>query len=135
MYFDETSYALDSENIPMAEVARLEDVMRSVPFGPVFNSKKELHISFAEIRFPGYGSFYANQLHGHPEKKLELMSIVIPRTGKDRYFVVEAQPDGRFSVVADFTAEALGAVSVREQGGAFELLSRSNEVLFVHKRS
>jgi hypothetical protein len=135
MYFDVTSYALDSENISMDEAYRLESIMKSVPFGPVFKSKQELLNSFVEIRFPGYGSFYANQLNSNPDQNLELMTVDIPRAEKYRYFVVEEKANGSFSVVADFTAEAHGVVKVRAQGNSFEFLSRSDEVVLVHIRS
>lgn len=135
LYFGEVSYALDSENIPMAEAYRLEKIMEQLPFGPNFVSKEELRESFVNIRFPGYGAFYANQLHGHPEQNLELMSVVIPRTGKDRYLVVEKQPDGGFTVVADFTAEASGVVRVRARDSSLDFLSRSGDVIFVKPRS
>ena len=135
IYFSEVAYSLDTENIPMAEVCRLEKIMEQVPFGPSFASKNALRESFVSIRFPGYGSFYANQLHSHPEQKLELMSVVIPRAEKYRYFVVEENPDDSYTVVADFTAEASGVVRVREQNGFLEFLSRSDEVIFVKPRS
>lgn len=135
MYFSEISYALDSENIPVAEAYRLEKIMEQVPFGPDFVSKEELFESFVDIRFPGYGSFYANQRHSHPEQKLELMSVVIPRTGKDRYFVVEEQFNGGFKVVADFITEESGAVRVKVRGNSLDFLSRSDDVIFVKPRS
>jgi hypothetical protein len=126
---------LDAENIPMAEAYRLKKIMEQVPFGPNFVSKDLLRESFVNIRFPGYSSFYANQLHSHPEQKLELMSVVIPRAEEYRYFVVEENPDGGYTVVADFTAEASGVVRVRERDGSFQFLSRSDEVMFVKPRS
>lgn len=133
-YFSEIAYTLDPNNISMEEACRLEKIIKSLPFGPVFNSKDEIIHSLVGIRFPGYGSFYANQLNSEPEQRLELMSVVIPRTGKYRYFVIEAQSNV-FSVVADFIAEARGVTKVRKQGCTFEFLSRSNEVIFVEKRS
>lgn len=135
VYFDITSYALDSQNIPMDEAYRLENIMKCVPFGPVFNSKQELLESFVEISFPGYGSFYANQLRSNPDQNLELMTVDIPRTEMYRYFVVEKKAAGSFLVVADFTTEAHGVNKVRGRGECFEFLSRSDEVVFVHRRS
>lgn len=134
-YWGLKSYVLDSENIPMAEAFRLESFMKGVPFGPIFITKKALIIAFVGIKFPGYGSFYANQMHANPEQKLELMSAVIPRTGKNRYFVAEMQLNGSFLVVADFIAQALGIVKVIAQGDSLAFLSRNNEVMLVRRRS
>ena len=103
--------------------------MKNLPFGPVFKTKDELLISFSALRFPKHGSFYANQMHGYPELKLELMSVDIPRVGKTRYLVVEAQADGSFFVVCDFIDQTLPIVRVIERGDSLDFLSRSNEVM------
>lgn len=134
IYFSFFSYAVDTENISIAEANRLENIMRNVPFGPEFSSKNEVLAALAELRFPGYESFYANQMHGDSRQNLEFMTITIPRVNKYRYFVIQNTDGDNYSVISDFIAPSLPIVQVALNGENLEFLSRTGETIFVKEK-
>lgn len=134
IYFSFTAYALDKENISITEANRLENIMENVPFGPKFSSKNEVHVAFAELRFPGYDSFYANQMHGDPRQNLEFMTISIPRVNKYRYLLIQKTDGDNYSVISDFIAPIWPVVRVAVNGENLEFLNRTGEIIFVREK-
>ena len=99
------------EQIPLAksyadprEIPRVERLVRSAPFGPAFPNAGALSTGLDRLSFPGYGSFYANQLGAHIDPELELVYVEIPKRGLNRYVVLQRQSDDSLRVVSDFVA-------------------------------
>jgi hypothetical protein len=92
--------------------------------------------SLERVQFPGYGSFYANQLGAKLDPSLELVYIEIPGGKLNRYVAVERLKNGTLRVVADFVAAASpeitrvhrrnGALSFESAQGAFVLVKTSH---------
>ena len=135
IFFHERSLLLDREKIPMEEAQPLEKIMAIIPFGPHFKSKDEILSAMIELRFPTYGSFYANQMHGAPDQRLELMSIEIPRVGKERYFVLEKKSDDEFVVISDFVASLPGVINVLGRGDELQFVSHKGNIVRTMKRN
>jgi len=68
-YDDFHDYKDDQGNLTPAQVQRAESLMRSAKLGPRFKSGDELDAALANLEFPGYGLFYANQLGAHIDPK------------------------------------------------------------------
>lgn len=100
-YEDFRAYKDDPNNLRLTDLQTIERLIRSATFGPTFRSSTELVDALFQVAFPGYGSFYANQLPRLPDG-LELVYVEIPKRGLNRYFVLRQSPDGSLSVVADF---------------------------------
>lgn len=97
--------------LPHKSVEKLEAVIRSLQFGPTFLGFQQLDSQFWNLRFPGYGTFHANQIRAKLDPKLDIMYVEIPEAGLNRYFVVELQQDGSLSVVDDFVADSAPEVT------------------------
>ena len=50
--------------LPKASIIQLESAIRTLVFGPHFANYAQLNSEFWNLRFPGYGSFHANQILG-----------------------------------------------------------------------
>jgi hypothetical protein len=87
-------------------IALIEKTLISARFGPRFPDFNALNDALAQLAFPGYGSFYANQLGAKIDPSLEMLYVEIPQRQKHRYIAVERQSDGSLLVVADFVAPA-----------------------------
>ena len=114
---------------------RIQEAVANQSFGSVFSTQQELDDRFYELRFPGYGSFYANQLGARLDPSLELMYVELPRSTMHRYFAVERLQSGAFRVVADFTVPANPElVRVRWAGDRqLEFMTQDRKV--VHRRN
>jgi hypothetical protein len=100
-YSDYDDYKNDANNIDLAEVPRIERMMSAVKIGPEFSNWAEFaHQAFA-IKFPGYG-FSGGPKVKAGERQFQVTTIEIPRTSKDRYFVLEKFGDGKLRLVDDF---------------------------------
>ncbi|MES2127795.1 MAG: hypothetical protein V4463_11035 [Pseudomonadota bacterium] len=105
-YANFVEYKNAPANLPEESLERAETLMRAARFGPDFASEQDLSAALDALRFPGYGSFYANQLGARLDARLELLYVEIPGRNLNRYFAVERRPDGRMHVVDDFVARA-----------------------------
>lgn len=90
-----------------AELSKIQATIVGQSFGPTFRTPNDLDERFEALRFPGYGSFYANQLGARLDASLELMYVELPRSNTHRYLAVERTASGSFQVVADFVAAAI----------------------------
>ena len=87
-------------------ISLIEKTLIGARFGPRFPDLNALDDAIAQLAFPGYGSFYANQLGAKIDPSLEMLYVEIPQRQKRRYIAVERQSDGGLRVVADFVAPA-----------------------------
>jgi hypothetical protein len=123
-YRDFKDYKNDANNLSEETVPRIESLVRTAPFGPVFPNATAVDRALDELRFPGYGSFYANQLGAKLDPTLELVYVEIPSRKLNRYLALEQQSDGRLVVVADFvTGSSPEIVRVHRVGGYLQFLT------------
>lgn len=135
-YVDFDEYKDDPKNLPRQSIRRAESIMRSVPFGPNFANTAALSQELDRIQFPGYGSFYANQLGGRLDPSLELVYIEIPGGKLNRYFALERAENGTLRVVADFVASALPEIArVHRRNGALSFESQQGAPIVVRKEN
>jgi hypothetical protein len=105
--------------------------VKLTPFGPYFPDQVTLDDAFDSIRFPGLGSFLANQLGAKLDPVLEFMYVELPQQGSNRYLAVERLANGSFKVLADFVGPAVPEpVRVRRaSNGRLEFLSKDGAVV------
>ncbi len=111
-YSDYDEYKNDPNNIDHGELDKIERLMTSATIKPLFTSRRECVRAVFEIRFPGYGlaSLGATQADG---SQIALLSVEIPRRGKDRYFVFRAV-EGGYQLIDDFIYQTNGTSSIRQ---------------------
>lgn len=118
-YQDFRAYKNDRQNLNKQDIPKIERLIREARFGPEFSGTDVLGAALDLLRFPGYGSFYANQLGAHLDSKLELVYVEIPGLGLNRYIAVESQVGGRLRVVDDFVApDSPEIIRVHRKNGA-----------------
>jgi|SRR5471032_337348 len=105
-YADFEEYKDDPKNLSLQSIRRVEAMMRSAPFAQTFTNTEALSRELERIQFPGYGSFYANQLGAKLDPSLELAYVEIPGGKLNRYFAVEQIRNGTLRVISDFVAPA-----------------------------
>lgn len=105
-YADFEEYKDDPKNLSPQSIRRVEAMMRSAPFAKAFPNTEALSRELERIQFPGYGSFYANQLGAKLDPSLELVYVEIPGGKLNRYFAVERKSNGTLQVISDFVAPA-----------------------------
>lgn len=126
--FDE--YKDDPKKLSVQSIRRIESIMRSTPFGPSFPNTETLSRELERIQFPGYGTFYANQLGAKLDPFLELVYIEIPGGKLNRYFAVEQTNEGTLRIVADFVASASPEITrVHRKNGALSFESSLGKVI------
>jgi hypothetical protein len=113
----------------------IQDAVSQQSFGPKFSNQEDLDDQFEGLRFPGYGSFYANQLGAKLDPSLEFMYVELPRSSTNRYFAVERQRSGEFRVLADFTAPATPEIVRVRRAGNGQLDFMSQDLRVVHRRN
>jgi hypothetical protein len=129
-YVDFDEYKNDPKNLPEQSIRRIESIMRSTPFGPGFPNTHALSRELERIQFPGYGTFYANQLGAKLDPSLELVYVEIPGGKLNRYFAVERSNEGALRVVADFVARASPEISrVHRKNGRLSFESSPGKVI------
>ena len=97
-------YKGDLENLDAEVISQVERLVRSASFKPTFLNAPALSTELDRLRFPRYGSFYANQLGAQIDPELELVYVEIPRRALNRYVVLERLGDDSLRVVSDFVA-------------------------------
>lgn len=105
-YADFGEYKDDPKSLSPQSIRRVETIMRSAPFARTFLDTEALSRELDRIQFPGYGSFYANQLGAKLDPSLELVYVEIPGGTLNRYFAVERISNGTLRVISDFVAPA-----------------------------
>jgi len=131
-YADFDEYKDDPKNLPMQSLRRIESIMRSTPFGQSFPNTESLSRELERVQFPGYGTFYANQLGAKLDPSLELVYVEIPGGKLNRYFVVERTNEGTLRVVADFVASASPEITrVHRKNAALSFESSRGKVIAV----
>jgi hypothetical protein len=131
-YADFDEYKDDPKNLPVQSIRRIESIMRSTPFGQSFRNTEALSRELERVQFPGYGTFYANQLGAKLDPSLELVYVEIPGGKLNRYFAVELTNEGPLRVVADFVASAMPEITrVHRKNGALSFESSLGNVIAV----
>ena len=100
-------YKDDDDNISAAEIGRIEQMMTEAKIGPDFASWNDFVDQAFQINFPGYG-MGPGPVVAATDRAFLVEFIEIPKTGKDRYFVLEKLNDGRLRLVDDFVAQHTG---------------------------
>ena len=132
-YTDGRKYKDDPENLDAGVIPQVERLVRSASFGPAFLNAPALSAGLDRLRFPGYGSFYANQLGAQIDPEVELVYVEIPRRALNRYVVLERLGDDSLRVVSDFVApDHPEIVRVHRRAGVL-LYEGSNGVAIVPK--
>jgi hypothetical protein len=121
------AYKDDPNNIDPSENARVQKLVTEAPIAHSFSNRSEMIHAAFEIKFPGYG------LGGVPARMsdgsaLEVVSIEIPRTEKERYLLFHER-GGRYELLDDFVQE-LPVASIREEHGTLLFLSGDGKELF-----
>ena len=128
-YEDARAYKDDPNNLRANDLPAVERLVRQAPFGPNFSNIGEVAQALDAVAFPGYGSFYANQLPHSPDS-LELVYIEIPRRHLNRYFVLLRLADSSVKVVEDFVAaDQPEIVRVQASKSGFVYLSNGGKPL------
>jgi hypothetical protein len=130
-YRDMHDFKDDIDNLSPQAAAQIEGLLKHAPFGPRFATVGMLDDALNELKVPGYGSFFANQIGARIDHSLEFMYVEIPKRNQNRYLAVERQPTGEYIVVADFVAPDQPEITrVRRAGnGGLEFLSSSGTLL------
>ncbi|WP_374582841.1 hypothetical protein [Pseudoduganella sp.] len=129
-YADFDEYKDDPKNLPAQSIRRVESIMRSTPFGRDFPNTEALSRELERIQFPGYGTFYANQLGAKLDPSLELVYVEIPGGKLNRYFAVELTSGGVLHVIADFVAPASPEITrVHRRNGVLSFESSQGKVI------
>ncbi|TFV93978.1 hypothetical protein [Massilia horti] len=121
-YADFDEYKNDVKNLSVKQAGQVEALMQKTRFGPSFANAQALDNALAELQFPGYGMFYANQLGAHIDTMLELAYVEIPMKDRNRYVVLEKTPTGGFRVVVDFIAGATPEITRVHRGSDGKLV-------------
>jgi hypothetical protein len=96
IYADFHDYRDDSENLPISELPRIAELVRSAQIAASFSTRQDADDAVFKLMFPGYGLAML-QLHD----PVALYSIEIPKMNEDRW-VVLVQEGSRWVVVDDF---------------------------------
>jgi hypothetical protein len=131
-YEDLDSFKQDSPaHLSEAAFVQIEQAMVTAAFGPTFRNQAALDNALDQLRFPGYGSFYANQLGAKLDASLEFLYVEVPQRSKNRYFALQRNADGKFAVVADFVGPATPEIVRvrRASDGALEFLSADGTLI------
>lgn len=123
-YADVRDYNDDVEKLTAAQAELASSLIRKAPFGPNFKDASALFAALDSLRFPGYGSFFANQMGAKSDSRLELSYVELPKASANRYLVTEVQPDGTYLVVADFMAPSDPEITSVSRGKNGELQFR-----------
>jgi hypothetical protein len=100
-YIDYDVYKNDPKNLADTEVPRIERMMTETPIGPEFRDWSDFTGQVFALKFPGYGMIPGPQVAADI-RQFRAEIIEIPRVAKDRCFVVEEIPNGRFRLIDDF---------------------------------
>ncbi|MRW92279.1 hypothetical protein GJ699_19985 [Duganella sp. FT80W] len=129
-YHDFDEYKDDPHNLPQQSIRRVESIMRSAPFASDFADTDALSHELERIQFPGYATFYANQLGAKLDPSLELVYVEIPGGKLNRYFAIERVSGGGLRVIADFVAPAVPEITrVHRKNGALSFESSQGKVI------
>ena len=129
-YSDPREYKDDPHNLADQQLSQVERLIRNAPFGPTFSSVQALSDALDRLRFPGYGSFYANQLGSRTDAHLEVVYVEVPRRGLNRYITLESVNGVSLRVVDDFVApDQPEIVRVHRKDGALSYESFRGSVL------
>lgn len=131
-YADFEDYKDDPKNLSPESIRRVEAIMRSAPFAHTFTNTEALSRELERIQFPGYGSFYANQLGAKLDPSLELVYLEIPGGTLNRYFAVERISNGTLRVISDFVAPASPEITrVHRRNGVLSFESSQGKPIIV----
>jgi len=129
-YADFEEYKDDPKNLCADSIRRVEAMMRSVSFAQIFPNTEALSRELERIQFPGYGTFYANQLGAKLDPSLELIYVEIPGGKLNRYFAVERISNGTLRVISDFVAAASPEITrVHRRQGALSFESSQGKAI------
>ena len=131
-YADYDDFKDDPEKLSAQSIRLIEPIMRSAPFRQSFPNTAALSRELERIRFPSYGTFYANQLGAKLDLSLEMAYVEIPGWKLNRYFAVERNHDGTLRVIADFVASASPEITrVHRKNGALSFETSRGKVISV----
>jgi hypothetical protein len=117
-YLSFEDYKDDPDNIAPSENGRVAQLVEQAPIQRQFPDRKELIDALFEIKFPGYG-FGSYPASTQPDgTTLEMYSIEIPRTDRNRYFTFQ-KSNGIYTLVDDFLDSGMGLLDnkVRLENG------------------
>ncbi|WP_035059799.1 hypothetical protein [Andreprevotia chitinilytica] len=103
-YRDFREYKDAPHNLTDKAIQQIEHLVRQARFGPEFSGIADLSAALDHLTFPGYGSFYANQLGARLDPQLEFVYVEIPGRHLNRYIALERQSNQHLRVVDDFIA-------------------------------
>jgi hypothetical protein len=126
-YADFDEYKDDRTNLGTKQADQADLLLRTAKFGPLFANSQVLGSALAEIQFPGYGLFYANQLGARTAVNLELAYVEIPMKNRNRYFVLERTHSSCFKVLMDFVANASPEITRVGRAASGELEFRTSD--------
>jgi hypothetical protein len=104
-YLDYDDYKDDPDNIAPSETERVQRLVSGAPIAASFPGRKEAVDAVFDIKFPGYGSGGMGPIE-KDEGALNGLSVEIPRTDKDRYFIFQ-NAGGSYKLVDDFVASGI----------------------------
>jgi hypothetical protein len=104
-YLDYDDYKNDPDNIAPSETERVQRLVMGAPIAASFSGRKEAVDAVFEVKFPGYGCGGMGSVE-KGDGALNGMSVEIPRTDKDRYFIFQ-NAGGSYKLVDDFVASGI----------------------------
>ena len=114
-YLDYDDYKNDPDNIASSETLRVQRMVSGAPIARSFPGRKEAVDAVFEIKFPGYGAGGVGPLQ-NGDGALNGISVEIPRSGKDRYFIFQIVR-GSYKLVDDFIpSEDSGIREIHQEG-------------------
>lgn len=124
-------YQDDPHHLPKKSIKQAATLIKQAKFGPNFVSTTMVGKALSQLQFPGYGSFYANQLGAKIDSELELVYLEIPGGTHNRYIALSKQANGTLRVIDDFLGPQLPEITRvhRNRSGALQYSKTNGQII------
>ena len=117
-YDDFDVYKNDPNNIHTSETGRVQHLVTTAPIDSDYSSRRDVFRATGAIQFPGYG-VGSGEGRGMDGSELLVVTIEIPRAGKDRYLVFRGR-QSRFHLIDDFVHDEISyPFEIHEESEAY----------------
>jgi hypothetical protein len=108
-------YKDDPNNLDPAEIPKMQQLVESAPIEKHFSDRQSLIYAMFQLKFPGYGLSSFGEKKQSDGSTLDLESVEIPQSDKQRFFLFRGDANG-YTLIDDFVSSDAGISNVTVAG-------------------